>query len=132
MKINQLFTQLVEQPLLDRLLSCYNLRGLADRRQFCKADLTKAGTVSQFQLLTDELRGYYLPCKARVYLDDLDERKCITVLRQILRLHCYSLFSKERNVNNKKVMYYQLVHESERTEPVQLKVLPMDQMLCFE
>lgn len=84
MKINQLFTRQVEKELLERLLACYNIKDLFDRHQFCKRDLAKFGTVAKLPPVIDELRNYYLPCKAKVYLDGMDERKSITLLRQVL------------------------------------------------
>lgn len=132
MKINQLFVQPIDLELVEHLLACYGLRGLSDKRQFCKADLVKSGAVAKLEPVIKELRAYYLPCKAKVYLDGLDERKSITVLRQVLRLHGYGILSKERNINNKKVMYYQIVHDSERGEPMQFKVTPVERMLTFE
>lgn len=132
MKINQLFTRHVERALLERLLACYGLRGLSDKRQFCKADLIKAGTVEMLVPVVEELRAHYLPCKAKVYLDGMDERKSITMLRQVLRLYDYGLLSKERNVNNKKIMYYQLIDERDRVEPLHLKVTPTERVLNFE
>ena len=57
----------------------------------------------------DELVRYYIPCKAKKYLTDLNEKKCITVLRQFLKMQNYTLMSKEKYVEGKKILFYQVI-----------------------
>ena len=45
-----------------------------------------------------ELEVYYLPCKRNKYLYDLNPKKMITILRQIVRCYDYFIFSKERYI----------------------------------
>ena len=59
--------------------------------------------------MVDELEKYYLPCKAKVYLSDINERKCITILRQFLKSQGYTLISKEKYINKKKLLIYQVI-----------------------
>jgi hypothetical protein len=51
---------------------------------------------------------YYIPCKAKKYLTDMDDDRAITILRQFLRLYEYELAKKERVVQKKKIIYYSL------------------------
>ena len=57
----------------------------------------------------DELLRYYIPCKAKKYLTDLNEKKCITILRQFLKMQNHTLMSKEKYVNGKKILFYQVI-----------------------
>lgn len=107
-KINQLFRKPVELAMVIRLLNCFGLRGLDDRRSFCKLDLCQMETLKKLETegVLPDLREFYLPCKARVYLDNITEKKAITVLKQVLRLHKHLLITRERNVSNHKVIFY--------------------------
>lgn len=109
MRINQLFNKPVELPLVLQALRCFGLNGLDDRRMFCKDDLDKLDTLRQLDLIVPVLRAYYMPCKARTYLENIGEKRAITILKQVLRLHGYILLSRERNVKGRKVIYYQLM-----------------------
>lgn len=131
MKINQLFTQHVDQDLVLRMLKCFGLNNFEDKRTFCKHDLTKIDTVKKLEPLIEELRSYYLPCKAKVYLDNMDVRKAITVMKQVLRLHNYYLQSKEKNFNTKKVMFYTLITEEDKHQVNYMRKIPVDMVLTF-
>lgn len=116
MKINQLFIKHVDEDLVLRMLNCFGLSNFDDKRTFCKYDLVRMKLLDKFKPVVEDLRGYYLPCKAKVYLDGMDERKAITVLKQVLRLHDVYLKSKEKNFNNRKVMFYTLIREKDRKQ----------------
>lgn len=114
MKINQLFSKKVECDVLMRLLSCFGISDLHDKRFFCKFDLLYNNTLCQLERMRLELQNFYLPCKAKIYLEDMNEKRAITVLKQILRLHGYFLQSREKNINTRKVIFYQIVNEVDR------------------
>lgn len=131
MKINQLFTRQVDEDLLMRLLKCFGLTGIDDKRTFCKFDLQKIGTVDKMTSMLDEIRSYYLPCKASIYLVEVNERKAITVLKQILRLHNLYLKSRERNFNNRKVMFYTLISEKDKEYVNHMQKRHADHVITF-
>ena len=64
-------------------------------------------TVKQMNNIIDSLSLFYIPCKSKQYLTDLTEKKCITILRQLLKIHNYTLFSKEKFIKGKKYLFYQ-------------------------
>jgi hypothetical protein len=133
MKINQLFTQPVEGELLIKLLQCYGLKDLQDKRMFSKYDMMQMQTVAQLTALLDELRPFYLPCKAKVYLDDLNEKKALTVLKQVLRLNGHFLSSTEKNIQNKKIIFYKLISEEERAVSTHMmQQMGAENVLTFE
>lgn len=113
MKINQLFIKYVETDLIIRLLESFGLNGFEDKRLFCRYDLEQINVMERSAPIIEELRSYYLPCKAKVYLNNLNTKKLITVLKQVIRLNGYCLKSKERNFKNKKIMFYTLISEEE-------------------
>lgn len=114
MKINQLFIRYIDKETLVKVLHCFGLKDLEDKKMFSKNDLVQAHTVVQLNEMKPLLESFYLPCKAKIYIDNLNEKKAITVLKQLLRLHGHVLVSKERNINNKKVIFYCIVNENEK------------------
>jgi hypothetical protein len=134
MKINQLFTKKVDTDILIRLLNCFGLTDLNDKRFFCKYDIVQQNTVQKLNSMRLDLEHYYLPCKAKIYLDcdEMNEKRAITVLKQVLRLHGYHLHSKEKNVSNRKIIFYQLQNEKERTQSQQMKKFDVTNIISFD
>ena len=70
--------------------------------------------------LKDELSVYYLPCKARKYLNGLTEKTIITLLRQLVKLYGYTLNSCEKyNRGVKHIIYPTTLTSNPYTVPVQ-------------
>ena len=131
MKINQLFGISIPCDILLLLLSCYGLKNLDDKHTFRKQDLVYLETVKKLDVLKSVLEEYYLPCKARLYLDDMTEKKSITVLRQVLRLFKYHITSKEKNINTKKVIFYNINSDKEYENVINMKKQQMPMELTF-
>jgi hypothetical protein len=106
MKIHQLFRESVPEVVANKITNCFGLESLKDASMFCRDDMIRLHSVEQISYMLDELKHYYLPCKARIYLHDLNEKKIITILRQILRLFNMSLNSTQKYVKYKKITYY--------------------------
>lgn len=113
MKINQLFNEAITHDVLLQLMSCFGLTGLNDRKSFKKHDLVSKKTVQSIKNMKHILDQFYLPCKSKLYLENMTEKKAITVLRQVLRLFDYHIASRERNINNKKIIFYTLESDKE-------------------
>lgn len=111
MKYFQLFRERPPDSFILQLLQCYGLNGLDDNRQFTKSHLHLLGTVSKLEALLPHLYVYYVPCKAKIYLDVLTPKRCITILWQFLRFTEYGLERIESFMVGKKVMVYRLRHE---------------------
>jgi hypothetical protein len=54
----------------------------------------------------DTLKKYYLKCKHERYLENLNEKKLITIYRQILRPYNYVIKAFEKYNNSKKYLLY--------------------------
>ena len=52
------------------------------------------------------LEPYYLPCKAELFLQHTDEKRWITILRQILDSHGWEVVAKETTRDKKKLTIY--------------------------
>ena len=76
---------------------------------YVKYHLEKTLRPSVLHDIIDELYKYYIPCKSKKYLVDLSEKKCITILRQFLKIHNHTLISKEKYVKGKKNLFYQVI-----------------------
>jgi hypothetical protein len=85
-----------------------------DKRIITIDSMVRFGTLAKMRGFVDKLRDYYLPCKARVFLDNLTLKKCITISRQGLKLYGYDIISVEKSVNNKKKLFYHLVSRNEK------------------
>tara|TARA_Y100001970_G_scaffold287762_1_gene413209 strand:+ start:2673 stop:3062 length:390 start_codon:yes stop_codon:yes gene_type:complete len=107
--INQLFSKPVSLELLNKVLLCFNLNGLDDKKIFTKYDLEICEAVECLNAIKDELYEVYLPCKANTYLNNINLKRSITILRQIVKLFGYNVKSCERSVTKKKVTAYHLV-----------------------
>ena len=108
MKYFQLFCEQPSVEFMHEFLQCYGLKGFDDTVEFSKGDLIENNTIEQLEDILLEIVMYYLPCKAKVYLNDLNEKRAITVLSQFLKLFSYKLSRKERIVNKKKIIYYKI------------------------
>jgi hypothetical protein len=108
MNKNQLFKKMPPIDLFERLVKIYGLTDINDCRKFTKDHLTKNKTLEKIEGFREELEEYYLPCKTTKYLLDLDEKKLITILRQIAKVFDYHVTSNEKYLNSKKVLQYSL------------------------
>ena len=108
MNKNQLFKKLPPIDLFERLVKIYGLTDINDCRKFTKDHLIKNKTLEKIEGLREELEEYYLPCKTTKYLLDLDEKKLITILRQIDKIFDYHVTSNEKYLNSRKVLQYSL------------------------
>lgn len=108
MKYFQLFCEQPSIEFMHEFLKCYGIIGFDDTYEFSKADLVENRTVEKLENMLLEIVMYYLPCKAKIYLNDINEKRCITILSQFLKLFSYNLSRKERIVDKKKIIYYKI------------------------
>ena len=108
MKLYQLFKEVPSEEFMTTFLHCYGLKGLDDTSEFSKHTLRDRNTVNHLYELIPEMVIYYIPCKAKKYLSDLNDDRVITVLRQFLRLFEYELFKKERVIQKRKMIFYSI------------------------
>ena len=119
---NQLFKKYPNDEIIKKLLNCFGLDDLNDNRHFSRDDLKKSGSVEKIYNMKDELNNYYIPCKARTYLNDLNEKNIITILKQFIKTKLYTIISREKYSNKKKFIIYQLITiEQKNWKPINSK-----------
>lgn len=106
---NQLFKVSPNIEITEKILENFGIKGLEDNHSFTRENLSDLSTVESMNEMYNELLRYYIPCKAKKYLIDLNEKKCITILRQFLKMQNHTLMSKEKYVNGKKILFYQVI-----------------------
>ena len=107
---NQLFRRNPDRYIISDLLKIFNIESLDDTSfYFTKQDLLNCDIIDNMNKLKNRLEVYYIPCKSKVYLNDIDEKKCITILRQFLKYMDYNLKLKEKYVNGVKNYQYFIV-----------------------
>ena len=93
-----------EKELVEEILIYLQFLGLHDKKIFTKKDLSK----EHFEEIITWIEPYYIPCKAKRFLYDLDESKQITILRHILRSIGYDLLVQVKLINSIKTTTYQI------------------------
>lgn len=122
MTINQLFTKKPSKELIEKLISSFGLTGFSDDKVFSKRDIDKNDSIEKIMKFKNELSNCYLPCKRKIYLENIDYKRAITILRQCLRLYNYYIKSKEKYFNGDKLIIYQILpinNEPKKKESVE-------------
>jgi len=107
-KKNQLFRKLPTMDLFERFVKIFGLIDINDCRKFTRDTLLQHKTLEKFDGFLEELEDYYIPCKVDKYLRDMNEKKMITVLRQVAKVFDYNVTSNEKYLNSRKVLQYSL------------------------
>tara|TARA_B100001094_G_scaffold94045_1_gene89834 strand:+ start:9203 stop:9592 length:390 start_codon:yes stop_codon:yes gene_type:complete len=109
MPVNQLFRTMPDRSFVISLLNLYGIEDFNDTRYFTRENLETLNTAEELKELEDKLRNYYIPCKAKTYLEEITIPRSIVILRQFLKCHGYTLFSKEKFIKSKKHTIYKIV-----------------------
>ena len=119
MKKDQLFKKHPNDDLFNKVLKSFGLQNLNDARSFSRKDLKVLKTVEQIEKIKIDLHECYLPCKSRTYLNGLNEKNVVTVLRQILKTRNYTITSREKYMRGEKFIIYSLCPlETKKYNPV--------------
>lgn len=105
---NQLFKKIPTKEYVDKILQIFGINEFDENFYFSKFDIQKKNIVEKFKEEIPELNKYYLNCKAKKYLTDLNFKKIVTVLRQIVRQHKYRIVGFEKYTNGEKYLLYKL------------------------
>ena len=110
---NQLFKNTPDLQILQSVLEAFGLDNIEDTRLFTKEHMQDIDTVPKLTELSEILNEYYIPCKSKKYLTNLNEKKCITILRQFLKIYHYKCIGMEKSVKGEKKMTYRLLYSEE-------------------
>ena len=106
---NQLFKINPDLNSINLLLDIFGLENLDDTRFFTKKNMVDLNVVSKIHDNIEFFKNYYLPCKGKIYLTNLNEKKCITIFRQFLKSFHYKCIGTEKSINAAKIMSYRLI-----------------------
>ena len=106
---NQLFKNYPNEEFVINLLNIYGIKDFSDNHYFTKKDLEELNTIDNLNQLKNKLASYYIPCKAKLYVNNIDHKRAITILRQFLKTQNYTLSSKEKYIKGIKYNTYTVV-----------------------
>jgi len=109
---NQLFKMNPDLNIIKILLEIFGLDDLDDSRFFTKKNMIDLNVVQKINDNYEIFNNYYLPCKSKIYLKKLNEKKCITILRQFLKPFYYKCIAIEKSSEGKKYMTYRLIYNN--------------------
>lgn len=128
---NQLFRLVPPPEVCQQVLESFGLTGFNDTTNFSRRDLDMIQCVERMNTLRETLVKYYLPCKARTYLSELNNKNVITILRQLARLNGYSVQSREKYIKGDKFIIYQIIpSESRKYQPMTISTSVQNERAC--
>jgi hypothetical protein len=74
--------------------------------EFSIKNLINKNILNKIDIFIPELKNFYLKCKHEKYLENLNEKKIVTILRQLLRPYDYIISSIEKYDNGNKYLLY--------------------------
>ena len=111
---DQLFKNKPDMNLVTDTIKLFGLSDFNDSTLFTKQNMIDLNTVQKMNEIIPRLQDFYLPCKSKKYLTRLDEKRCITILRQLLKQYNYNLLTKEKCIKGEKFNYYQIIQYSNK------------------
>lgn len=107
MAINQLFKIKPSIELVKQICSYFNVN--LDNLEANNSFTINSLNIIYLDEIKKKLNDYYIPCKQKIYLNNITKKKTITILRQLLKLYNFNLNSKEIYENTKKIISYTIV-----------------------
>lgn len=107
-KNNQLFKEIPPLDFVTKILLLFIPNGIDTNYTFSRQDIEDKKVIEKINIYIPELENYYLKCKRKKYLLDLNPKKIITLLRQILRPHNHKVIAREKYSFGKKYLLYHL------------------------
>ena len=113
---NQLFSK--ENPpfdLVKKILFLLINKDLNENTyyEFSRKTLYNKNIIENMGEYIEELKKYYLKCKHSKYLENLNEKKLITLYRQILRPYDFTINAYEKYNNGEKFLLYVIEKKKE-------------------
>ena len=83
--IYQLFVRLPSNEEFQKILDCFSLTSINDKREINLYFIKTNRTVHKLNKIKSLLESIYLPCK-HYYITNISYKRAMTILRQVLRL----------------------------------------------
>tara|TARA_B110000037_G_scaffold219662_1_gene285302 strand:- start:255 stop:854 length:600 start_codon:yes stop_codon:yes gene_type:complete len=109
--INQLFVIKPNEDFMIEFIKLFIPNGFDEYYLFTKEKIKKNDIINKIKehYFLSTFRNIYMPCKFKKYFENLNEKKIMTIFRQILKLNGYKLASKEKHENRIKKIYYNII-----------------------
>ena len=104
---NQLFKKYPQKDLVIQLLNVIGFRNFDDKKYITKS-IIELDTLNKFEEYKSILKEYYIPCKYKLYFNNININRLITIIRQLLKIYGYTIKSKEKYINSKKELIYSI------------------------
>ena len=104
----QLFKQIPTKEYVTKIMNMFGIKDYDENIYYTREQFSKNNIIENLNIEEDELLKYYFDCKAKIYLNLDSVKKCITVLRQLLKIYDYKLQSKEKYLNKRKILVYHI------------------------
>lgn len=118
MTINQLFKKKPSKEFIEEILQLYGINNFEDNKQFTRKDLENINLCENLNNVANKFQDYYLPCKFKIYLQDISIKKSITLLRQLLKLYDYNVKSNEKYIKGEKIIVYQILPKNSQKKQI--------------
>lgn len=122
MQSSKLFRIHPPKEVVEEILQHLKLQGLHEKRWFTRDELSLT-TLDEW---LPELEPYYIPCKAKRFLTQVDSSRIITILRHILHPLEYDLRTQERMYKLQKTTLYQIYSLRATTMDISANELRVD------
>ena len=124
--MNQLFRKKPPLELINKILGFVGIINFNENYKFTREDLKNKDVVQK--VLDEGMEEYYIKCKYDKYFIDLNEKKLITIFRQLLRIYGYKIVSIEKFSNGNKYLVYHLMknHNDQIILPGEKIILSFD------
>lgn len=109
-KKNQLFKEIPSLEFVTNFLKLIIPNGFDKYYFFYRSDLNNKRIIDKLQLpyFKNNLMRCYLPCKYRKHFIEVDDKKLVTIIRQMIKIYGYNIVSSEKYSNGKKFLSYRL------------------------
>ena len=114
MVLSQLFNYKPSLELVNKIIQKIGLKDIHDNSTFTTLDIDRHNTIINIKIFENEIKDCYIPCKQQKYVNEINNKTIITILRQFLKLHEYDLHSKEKFINNTKYILYKIISKKEK------------------
>ena len=107
---NQLFRVLPNDEFIENVLKLFVPKGYDEYYQFSRQSIVEKNIVKKLKIpyFNKIFKEIYLPCKYKLYIEKLTTRKCVTILRQLLKIKDYNIIGTEKYINHKKILLYNI------------------------
>ena len=101
----QLFSKKLDLEILKKVMHTYKIKKL-NQHVFSRGTLDEINILERLKDIKEELNQYYVPCKAKKYLEDITLKRSVVILRQIIKEFGYKIISREKYKNRVKYISY--------------------------